>query len=130
MHVDDVFIYLKYLPHLCTKMNDFKFDFTKNFWGGAHRAPSPDPSPVFSRTSPSVRASPSILGRFAASTLALPSTFDRRTLFGPPKINSWIRNCSINQRLFDMYFHSLFCLSRLPISFFLNKFVGFSNFVS
>ena len=25
----------------------FKFDFSKIFWGGAHRAPSPDPSPRF-----------------------------------------------------------------------------------
>ena len=28
-------------------MNGFKFDFSKIFWGGAHRAPSPDPSPRF-----------------------------------------------------------------------------------
>ena len=45
-------------------MNGFKFDFSKIFWGGAHRAPSPDPSPAFSWASPSVRALPSILGRF------------------------------------------------------------------
>ena len=31
----------KYAP----KMNSFKFDFSKIFWGGAHRAPSPNPSP-------------------------------------------------------------------------------------
>ena len=55
-------------------MNGFKFDFSKNF-------PSPDPSPVFSR------ASPSILRRFASSTRASirasPSTFSWRTWFGP-----------------------------------------------
>ena len=28
-------------------MNSFKFDFSKILWGGAHRAPSPDPSPRF-----------------------------------------------------------------------------------
>ena len=28
-------------------MNGFKFDFSKISWGGAHRAPSPDPSPRF-----------------------------------------------------------------------------------
>ena len=28
-------------------MNGFKFDFSKIFWGGAHRAPSPDPLPRF-----------------------------------------------------------------------------------
>ena len=28
-------------------MNGFKFDFSKIFWRGAHRAPSPDPSPRF-----------------------------------------------------------------------------------
>ena len=32
---------------MCTEMNGFKFDFSKIFWGGAHRAPSPDPSPRF-----------------------------------------------------------------------------------
>ena len=80
-------------------MNGFKFDFSKIFWGGAHRAPSPDPSPDFSRASPSVQASPSILGRFAPSTRASPSilgrfapsirasplTFDWGLLFGPPQ---------------------------------------------
>ena len=48
----------------------FQVRFFKNFWRGAHRAPSPDPSPVFSRVSSSVRASPSILRRFASSTRA------------------------------------------------------------
>ena len=37
----------KCLPQICTKMNNLKFDFSTNFWGGAHRAPSPDPSPRF-----------------------------------------------------------------------------------
>ena len=32
---------------ICTKMNGFKFDFSKIFWGGGHRAPSPDPFPRF-----------------------------------------------------------------------------------
>ena len=32
---------------MCTKMSGLKFDFSKIFWGGAHRAPSPDPSPRF-----------------------------------------------------------------------------------
>ena len=41
-----VVVYFKRLPQICTKMNDFKFDFSKNFWG-AHRAPSPDPSSRF-----------------------------------------------------------------------------------
>ena len=72
--------------------------FSKMFWG-AHRAPSPDPSPVFPRVllsiraspsilrrfAPSTRASPSILGRFAPSIRATPSTFDWRTWFGLPK---------------------------------------------
>ena len=99
-------IYFKCLPQICTKMNGFKIDISKIFWGGAHRAPSPDPSPRLSRASPSVRTSPSILGRFAPSTRASPSilgrfapsiraspsTFDWRSWFGPPpKVNSWIR---------------------------------------
>ena len=41
----------------------FKFDFSKIFWGGAHQAPSPDPSSRFhSGLRPWARASPSILG--------------------------------------------------------------------
>ena len=42
--------------------NGFKFDFSKKFWGEDHRAPSPDPSPVFSQ------ASPSILRHFALNS--------------------------------------------------------------
>ena len=83
-------------------MNGFKFDFPKNFWGRGY------PSPVFSRASPSVRASPSILRRFAPSTRASPSILGRFTpsirasplnfglenLVCPrPPINSWIRQC-------------------------------------
>ena len=93
MHV----VVFKCLPQICTKMNDFKFDFSTIFWGGAHRAPSPDLSPLFSQASPSVRASlsilrrfapstqalPSILGRFAPSIRASPSTFYWKTWFGP-----------------------------------------------
>ena len=41
-----VIIYFKCFPQICTKMNNFKFDFWKISWGGAYRAPSPDPSPV------------------------------------------------------------------------------------
>ena len=39
--------YLKCLPQIRTKINGFKFKFSNIFWGGAHRAPSPDPSPRF-----------------------------------------------------------------------------------
>ena len=31
---------------LYTKMHGFKYEFSKFFWGGAHRAPSPDPLPL------------------------------------------------------------------------------------
>ena len=89
-NIDEIFIYLEFIscnkykyrvhsmPQICTKMNGFKIDFSKLFWGGAHRAPSPDPAPNFSRAlpsfraSPSVRALPSILRCFAPSTLASP----------------------------------------------------------
>ena len=30
---------------LCTTLQGFKLEFSKIFWGGAHRDPSPDPSP-------------------------------------------------------------------------------------
>ena len=58
------------------------FEFSKIFWGGAHRAPSPDPwggahqapSPrFFSGFALDARATPSMLGRFAPSARALPS---------------------------------------------------------
>ena len=52
---------------LYTKMHGFKYKFSKIFWGGAHPAPSPDFSPAQSWASPLIRASPSILGRFAPS---------------------------------------------------------------
>ena len=42
-----IYHYFKCLPQICTKMHGFKIDFSKIFWGGAHRAPSPDPSPRF-----------------------------------------------------------------------------------
>ena len=60
-----------------TRLNYLKFEISKFFWGGAHRAPSPDPSPALSRASPSIRASPSNLGRFAPS-------FRGFARFGPP----------------------------------------------
>ena len=89
---------------ICTKMNGFKFDFSKIFWGGGSVSPLPRPLLGSPQASPSVWASPSVLGRFAPSTRALPSilgrfapliraspsTFDWGPLFGP-QINSWIR---------------------------------------
>ena len=33
-----------YMVQQCTKLHHFMFEFSKIFWGGAHRAPSPDPS--------------------------------------------------------------------------------------
>ena len=51
-----------------TRLNYLKFEIPKIFWGGAHRAPSPDPSPAHSR------ASPSNLGRFAPSIRASPDS--------------------------------------------------------
>ena len=86
-----VVIYFKWLPQICTKMSGFKFDFSKIFWGGAHRAPSPDPSPRFS--------SGFALGLgFALDSRALRAldsgfalNFRLENLVWPPKINSWIR---------------------------------------
>ena len=43
-------------------MHGFKYEFSKNFWGGAHRAPSPAQS----------RALPSILGHVAPSVRTAP----------------------------------------------------------
>ena len=60
-------------------MNGFIFDFSKIFWKGTHRAPSSDPSSVFSLASPSVWALSSFLGRFTHSIRSSPST---QLLFG------------------------------------------------
>ena len=71
-------------------MNGFKFEFSKIFWGGAHRAPSPDPSSRYASASPSVRALPSILGRFAPS-FVLPKYIPLDEKFVPPNGIVWIR---------------------------------------
>ena len=57
-----------------TRLNDLKFEIPKIFWGGAHRAPSPDPSPTLSQALPSIRASPSNLKRFVPSIRASPDS--------------------------------------------------------
>ena len=87
-------------------MNGFKFDFSKIFWGGAHRAPSPDPSPRFfsgfalgSGFALNSRALRALVSGFALDTRALRAldsgfalNFRLGTLVWPPKkINSWIR---------------------------------------
>ena len=74
-------------------MSGFKFEFSKIFWEGAHRAPSPDPSPRF--------FSGFALGLdFALNSQALCAfdsgfalNFRLENLVWPPKINSWIRPC-------------------------------------
>ena len=63
---------VRFLLQLYSRLHGFKYEFSKVFWGGAHRSPSPDPSPAQARAPPSIRASPSILGRFAPSVRALP----------------------------------------------------------
>ena len=89
-------------------MNGFKFDFSKIFWGGAHWAPSPDPSPQFfsgfalgSGFALNSRVLPALDSGFALDTRALRAldsgfalNFRLGTLVWPPKINSWIRPCS------------------------------------
>ena len=83
-------------------MNGFKFDFSKIFWGGAHRAPSPDPYPqFFSGFALGSRALRALDSGFALDTQALRAldsgfalNFRLGTLVWPPKINSWIRPCS------------------------------------
>ena len=69
-----------------TKLNNLKFEIPKIFWGGADRAPSPDPSPALSRASPSIRASPLNLGRFAPSIRVSPDS-------NPPTFEAWLRPC-------------------------------------
>ena len=111
-------VYIKCLPQICTKMNGFKFDFSKNFWAGAHRAPSPDISRFFlgfalgsgfALNSQALHAFDSgfaldsrvlraFNSGFALDSRALHTldsgfalTFRLENLVWPPKINSWIR---------------------------------------
>ena len=85
----------KYAPKWMVHYITFKFDFsTKNFWRGAHRTSSPDPSPRF--------FSGFVLGSgFALNSRvlrALDSCFALNFRLGtlvcpPPQINSWISQC-------------------------------------
>ena len=69
-----------------TRLNYLKFEIPKILWGGAYRAPSPDPSPALSRASPSILASFSNLGRFAPLIRASPDS-------DPPTFEAWLRPC-------------------------------------
>ena len=94
-----VVVYFKCLPQICTKMNGFKFDFSKIFWGGAHRASSPDPSPRFfsgfalgsgfALNSQALRAFESGFALDSRALRALDSgfalNFRLKTWFGPPQ---------------------------------------------
>ena len=89
-------------------MNGFKFDFSKIFWGGAHRALSPDPSPRFfsgfalglgfALNSRALRALDSGFTLDTRALRALDSGFALNFRLGilvwPPKVNSWIRQCT------------------------------------
>ena len=59
-------------------MNGLKFDFSKLFWGGTHRAPPQTPPQIPALVSS--WASPSILIRFAPSTWVSPSNIARFAL--------------------------------------------------
>ena len=79
----------------------FQVWFFKNFLGRGSPSPLPRPlPPFFLGLRPRFGLRPQFsgasrlrLGRFAPSIRAPPSTFGRRTWFGPPKINCWIRHC-------------------------------------
>ena len=89
-------------------MNGFKFDFSKIFWGGAHRAPSPDPSPVFfsgfalgldfALNSRALRPRLGLRPRFSGASrprfsFGLRPQLSIWNLGLAPKVNSWIRQC-------------------------------------
>ena len=91
-------------------MNGFKFDFSKIFWGGAHRSPLPRPLPpaftppprflsgfaLGSGFAPNSRVLRALDSGFALNTQALRALDSGFALnfrfgdlrFGPPKINS------------------------------------------
>ena len=88
-------------------MHGFKIHFSKIFWGGAHRAPSPDPSSRFFSgfalgsgfvlNSRALRALNSGFALDSRALRALDSGFALNFRLGilvwppPPKVNSWIR---------------------------------------
>ena len=82
----------------------FQVWFFKNFLGRGSPSPLPRPlPPFFLGLRPRFGLRPQFsgasrlrLGRFAPSIRAPPSTFGRRTWFGPPKINCWIRHCVLH----------------------------------
>ena len=87
----------------------FQVWFFKNFLGRGSPSPLPRPlPPFFLGLRPRFGLRPQFsgasrlrLGRFATSIRAPPSTFGRRTWFGPPpKINCWIRHCLVPRILF------------------------------
>ena len=101
-----VVICFKYLLQICTKMNSFKFDFSKYFWGGA---PSPFPEPLppfllgrclqFGLRSQFMGASHLLLWLRSRSSGASRPRFGLRPRLSisqiglTPKIYSWIRQC-------------------------------------
>ena len=66
-----------------TKMHGFKYEFSKFFWGGAHRAPPQTPYPAQSQ------ASPSILGRLACSVRAASSIYPSNMFNNPIHLTNW-----------------------------------------
>ena len=74
-------------------MHCFKYEFSKFFWGEAHRALSPDPSP---RSISGFARLPSFLGRFASSVRAAPSIHPFN-MFDNPSPNRWV----LDQTLFS-----------------------------
>ena len=94
---------LKYAPKCMVS----RLIFQKFSGEGLTEPPPQTPPPVFSRASPSVRASPSILGasrprlglrpRFSGASrprFGLALNFRLGILVWPPKVNSWIRQCT------------------------------------
>ena len=78
----------KFLLQLYSKMHGFKYEFSKNFWGGAY-LPKPPPRAQS-------QASPSILGRFVSSFRAAPSIHPSN-MFNNPSLNRGV----LNQTLFS-----------------------------
>ena len=69
-------------------MNSFKFDFSKLFWGGSHRAPPQTPPLVFSSdfalNSHTLRAFNSGFALEYRAFSPLDQGFDLSTCFAPP----------------------------------------------
>ena len=123
-HPSNHVICFKYLLQICTKMNGFKFDFSRNFWGGAP-SPFPKPLPPFSHgfchqfglrfqfmgaSHPILWLRPRLSGA-PQPRFGLHPQFSISEIGLTPKIYSWIRQCWSSYDPFGEFFDRLLIIN-------------------